>query len=99
MATLFPFRRSARSQGASTWKAFPDPVNWQSTMLEKLADLKVKILFNLDGPVEVMPGVQRAARGVGGATDWELLQIYQNPGWWGTIEWFRNGAIVAIPFL
>ena len=68
-------------------------------MLEKLADPKVKILFNLDGPVEVMPGVQRAARGLGGATDWELLQIYQNQGWWGTIEWFRNGVIVPNPFL
>lgn len=89
----------ARSQGASTWKTFPDPANWKTTMLEKLADPKVKILFNLDGPVEVMPGVQRAAGGVGGATDWELYQIYQNQGWWGTIEWFRNGVIVPNPFV
>lgn len=88
----------AARQGAATWKSFPDPMNWKTTMLERLADPNTKILFNLEGPVEVWPGVSRAARGAGGATDWELLQIQQNPQWWDTIEWWQGGTQVPNPF-
>ncbi len=88
----------ASKQGASTWKSFPDPLNWKATTTEKLADPSTKILFNLDGPVETWAGAARAARGRGGATDWELLQIQQNPQWWGTIEWWKGGAKVGNPF-
>jgi hypothetical protein len=87
----------AAKQGATTWKSFPDPLNWKPTMVEKLADPNVKVLVNLEG-VEVWPGVSRAARGAGGATDWELLQIQQNPQWWSSIEWWLGGKQVANPF-
>ena len=87
----------AASQGATTWKSFLDPLHWKPTMVEKLADPNTKILFNLEG-VEVWPGVSRAARGAGGATDWELLQIQQNPQWWTTIEWWKGGTQVPNPF-
>jgi hypothetical protein len=66
-------------------------------MLDKLADPDTKILFNLDG-VDAWGGASRAAAGKGGATDWELLQIQQNPQWWDTIEWWRGGEQVANPF-
>lgn len=68
-------------------------------MLEKLADPNTKILFNLQGPVKVWPGISRAARGApdAGATDWELLQIQQNPQWWNTIEWWDGGKRVPNP--
>jgi hypothetical protein len=38
------------------------------------------------------------ARGAGGATDWELLQIQQNSGWWGRITFWSDGQVVANPF-
>jgi hypothetical protein len=57
-----------------------------------------RVYFNLDGGVDVWAGVQRAASGRGGATDWELLLIKQNPDWWDRIEWFRDGVKVANPF-
>ena len=87
----------AAEQGATTYKSFPG-VHWKETVLEKLADPNTKILFNLEGPVEAWPGVSRAARGVGGATDWELLQIQQNPQYWNTIEWWQGGTQVPNPF-
>ena len=87
----------AAGQGAATWKSFPDPLNWKPTMVQKLADPNTKILFNLEG-VEVWPGVSRASRGAGGATDWELLQIQRNPEWWHTIEWWKGGQQVPNPF-
>jgi hypothetical protein len=46
--------------------------------VEKLADPNTLVHFNLDG-VDVWQGVSRAAAGRGGATDWELLTIRQNP--------------------
>ena len=45
-------------------------------MVDKLADPNVAVFFNLTD-VEVGPGLLRAARGAGGPTDWELLQIQQ----------------------
>ena len=71
--------------------------NWQATVLQKLADPKTPVHFNLDG-VEVWKGVTRAASGRGGPTDWELLQIKQNPQWWDTIKFWENGKQVPNPF-
>jgi hypothetical protein len=72
-------------------------MNWKNTMLEKLADPNTKILVNLEG-VEVWPGISRAARGVGGATDWELLQIQQTRNWWRKIVWWLGVKRVPNPF-
>lgn len=54
--------------------------------------------FNLTAVDSPWAAVSRAAGGAGGATDWELLQIQQNPGWWSRITWFENGAAVPNPF-
>lgn len=45
-----------------------------------------------------MSGVQRAAAGRGGATDWELLQIRQNPQFWDSLQFWEKGAQVPNPF-
>jgi hypothetical protein len=83
----------AKSRGATL--ATGD--NWQATGLQKLKDPKTPVHFNLDG-VEVWKGVTRAASGRGGSTDWELLQIKQNPQWWDTIKFWENGKQVPNPF-
>ncbi|KHD06432.1 hypothetical protein PN36_12855 [Candidatus Thiomargarita nelsonii] len=48
--------------------------------------------FNLDD-VEVWEGITRASRG--GATDWELFQIYQNPQWWDRITFMEKEKPVS----
>lgn len=63
-------------------------------MIAQAADTPV--LFNLDG-VDVWGGVSRAGGGRGGATDWELLQIYQNPDF-PNLQFFQNGGPVPNPF-
>ena len=74
-----------------------DPEQWPETFLRLMSDPGAAVLFNLNG-IDVWPGVSRAAAGRGGPTDWELLQIRQNPGWWARIEWFKNDQPVVNPF-
>jgi len=64
-----------------------------------LADPNTLVYVNLNG-VDIWPGVQRAASGRGGAMDWELLQIRQNPQpqFWNTIKFWKNGKVVVNPF-
>jgi hypothetical protein len=83
--------------GADTWKNFPNPNNWKSGVLDALNDPSRTIYFNLDG-VDVWAGVQRAASGRGGATDWELLQIKQNPQSWDRVQFWKDGQQVPNPF-
>jgi len=71
--------------------------NWQSTVLNGLADPNTMVHFNLNG-VDVWPGVQRAASGLGGPTDRELLQIQQSPQSWSTLQFWKGGQPVANPF-
>ena len=87
----------AAARGATTWKSFADPMNWKAGVVEKLSDPATMVHFNLDG-VDVLRGVSRAAAGRGGATDWELMQIRQNPQWWGSVQFWRNGSPAANPF-
>ena len=42
--------------------------------------------------------VERAASGQGGATDYELLVIKENPQWWDRIVWTKDGKPVDNPF-
>ena len=60
-------------------------------------DPRVQIHFNLDG-VDVWQGVQRASTGLEGPTDWELLQIRQNPASWGRIQFWKGDNPVENPF-
>jgi hypothetical protein len=85
--------------GAESWKQFAkgDPLRWRSTFLREVGDPTNQVLFNLDG-VDVWDGVTRGAAGRGGATDWELATIYNNPHWWDRIKWYKDGKEVANPF-
>ena len=76
----------AKNNSAITWKNFSknDPLNWKLNFHEAMNSPNNKILFNLDD-VDVWAGITRASRGSGGATDWEFLQIRQNPQWWERI--------------
>jgi hypothetical protein len=40
----------------------------------------------------------RAAKGSGGFTDWELLQIRMAKDSWKRITWMKDGVVVACPF-
>ena len=63
-----------------------------------MADPATAVHFNLDN-VNVWSGVQRAASGKGfGATDWELLQIKENPQWWDSIQFWESNSPAANPF-
>ena len=90
----------ARRHSALTWKQFVEdhPENWKSTFLRFLNDPVVSVFLNLDG-VDVWRGIARAAVNRGGATDWELLQIKQNPEWWPRISWIKGDRNVLNPFL
>lgn len=81
----------ARDFNALTWKDLaPDGLGWKDKILQALQDPNVRIYFNLDGLESVWSSIQRVASGYGGATDWELYQIYSNPDIWDTILWFRE---------
>jgi hypothetical protein len=87
----------AQSRGATTWKQLPKPEQWKAGVLEKLADPKMPVHFNLDG-VNPWAGAQQAAAGRGGPTDWELLQIKQNPQFWDSLRFWEGGKPAANPF-
>lgn len=86
----------ASAHGATTWKKFDDVGDWQNKVKEKLADPNTPVLFNLDG-VDVWGGLSRAGSNRGGATDWELLQIFNNPNY-PNLQFFKNGLPAANPF-
>jgi len=71
--------------------------NWQATVSRALADPKTPVHFNLDG-VNPWAGAQRAAAGRGGPTDWELLQIKQNPQFWDSLHFWEGGKPATNPF-
>lgn len=89
----------AMKVGADTWKDLPDASHWREGVMEKLADPDTPVHFNLDG-VEVWPGVQRAAGNAPNttATDWELLQIRQNPNFWDSLQFWKGGSPAPNPF-
>jgi hypothetical protein len=87
----------AEARGATTWKQFSNPETWKPQVLERLGDPQTPVHFNLNG-VDVWEGVQRASQGKGGATDWELLQIKQNPEFWDTITFWKDGKVAPNPF-
>jgi hypothetical protein len=87
----------AKGVGGETWKQWGKNSPWKDKFLELMNNPNTKALFNLDG-VDVWGGVQRAARGAGGATDWELLMIRQNPQWGNQLTFMLNGVKVGNPF-
>jgi len=89
----------ADQTGGKSWKqwAKDDPMNWRAQFIKVMNNTNNIILFNLDD-VEVWEGITRASRHLGGATDWELFQIYQNPQWWNRMTFMENGKPVSNPF-
>jgi RHS repeat-associated protein len=90
----------AGQTGGSTWKqwAGKDPMNWKGAFQDVVGNPANEVHFNLTGVDSPWAGAARAARGAGGATDWELLQIQQNQGWWSRITFWNNGQAVPNPF-
>ena len=65
--------------------------DWKATVIDRLSDPSVKVLFNMKG-VDWRQAERNIARGGKiSATDWELDLIKRNPPWWNTVE-FLNGA-------
>ena len=89
----------ASTFGAQTWKQLvPDsPEMWRRKFLGLLNDGNTRFTFNLDG-VDVWRGLARAAKGSGGMTDWELLQLKMAKDSWGRITWIKDGVVVVCPF-
>lgn len=58
----------------------------------------MEIIVNLDDINNLMLAVQSAVGNMGGATDWELLQIKMTPSAWERITWYQNGEIVPNSF-
>ena len=46
---------------------------------------------------QIMGAVQRAASGAGGATDWEMAQLFQG-GRLGDVTFVRGGSVVPNPW-
>ena len=88
----------AITNNAHTWKDFSDPINWKEGVNDALFDPDMQILVNLDGVDNPMLAAQRAASNIGGATDWELLQIELTPSAWDRITWYKQGEIVSNSF-
>lgn len=80
----------AKNLNASTWKNLPDVTKWKNGVMDALSNPNVPVHFNLTD-VNVWQGVQRAASGRGGATDWELLKIKENPQFWDKITFWNDG--------
>ena len=74
-----------------------DVTKWKNGVMDALSNPNVHVHFNLTD-VNVWQGVQRAASGRGGATDWELLKIKENPQFWDKITFWNDGKKVDNPF-
>ena len=70
---------------------------WRALVKDIILDAERDKHFNLDG-VDVWAGIQRAATGRGGATDWELFTIQQNPQIWKSVTFWKGGVQQPNPF-
>jgi len=94
---LFEF---ADEHNAYTFKDFWDPdAGWKAGVQQAIYDPDMEIIVNLDGIDNPIAAAQRGIGGAGGATDWELGQIWQSKTEWGKITWYKDGEIVPNPFL
>jgi hypothetical protein len=92
--------RQAASVGASH---LMNDANWKSTFMKALASPNTQFTVFLDDLKgvgvydKVMTSVARNARAVGGATDFELSQLYQ-AGRLGSVNFVERGVPQANPF-
>jgi hypothetical protein len=76
---------------------------WREFLLQAIQDPTTRFtlfLDNLEGAgayQQIMRAITRTATGIGGATDWEITQLYQS-GRLGGTTLMQDGAVVANPF-
>lgn len=81
----------ANENGADTYRQW-GPDDYRTGLLVVASDPETRFYWNLTG-INVAWGLQRAAGGFGGATDWELSQFKGNIDWidrsfwWNVDEW------------
>jgi hypothetical protein len=91
----------AKRHLAEIWEQFAreDLDNWRFYFEREVGDPTSEVFFDLSG-VDAWLGIARASGDPKGAgpLDWELLQIFKNPGWWPRIRWMRDGCSTSNPF-
>lgn len=87
----------AAEHGAQTWRVWGGD-DWRLGFMDAMANPRTRVVFTLDGVDNPFTAAMRGAANMGGATDWELHQIYSNPQWWGRVTWYSGGKSVPNPF-
>ncbi|MCY7357007.1 MAG: RHS repeat-associated core domain-containing protein [Rudanella sp.] len=93
----------AKTVSGETWKTWGGQ-NFQSQFLGTINDPSKKIHFNLTGPdgkmINAWKAVTEGAKGFGNGTitNWELHQLYSNPGALQRTTFYFNGGKVPSPF-
>ena len=85
----------AREWGAETSRSWGGD-NWRFGLYTVASSTETQVYWNLTG-VNVLDGLQRASRNVGGPTDWELLQFKEHPDWIERSRWCCDGGEVPCP--
>ncbi|VTR99017.1 yd repeat-containing protein : YD repeat protein OS=Isosphaera pallida (strain ATCC 43644 / DSM 9630 / IS1B) GN=Isop_2419 PE=4 SV=1: PT-HINT [Tuwongella immobilis] len=100
LSTDLPLDTFARQIGGESWKQFAkgDPLHWKDAFLDLLYGSDAHFVFNLKG-LQVTKGIERASMGRGGATDWELFQLYQAKEHHHRITWLLDGKVQPPPSL
>jgi hypothetical protein len=93
---LEPF---ARERNAYMLKElYPNGQTWQLGLVYEMNQSRTLMHFNLSGIDDVLGAIKRTLEFTGGATDWELWKISDNPQWWDRIFWWKDGKQVSNPF-
>ena len=87
----------AKDVGGETWHVWGKE-SFQTQFLEVINNVNNKINFNLTGPDGEMINVWKAITDPSKATNWELLQLYQNKEALTRTTFYYNGKVIANPF-
>jgi hypothetical protein len=89
----------AKSVNGSTWKTW-GATNFESGFMNTINNSANKIHFNLTGINNPWSAISQGAKGfqTGGYTNWELFQLYSNPGALQRTTFYLNGKVVPSPF-
>jgi hypothetical protein len=89
----------AKSVNGTTWKKW-GTTDFPSEFMNTINNSSNKIHFNLTGIDNPWSAISQGAKGLqtGGFTNWELFQLYSNPGALQRTTFYLNGKIVPNPF-
>lgn len=89
----------AKSVNGSTWKTW-GAADFESGFMKAINNSANKIHFNLTGIDNPWSAISQGAKGfqTGGYTNWELFQLYSNPGALQRTTFYLNGKVVPSPF-